>query len=214
MTTTQERAPRMWTLRYLNTHTCLYICIYAISGFRFAEWCCLQLLIMCFLTQAELTFCAGDIIAVFGDIDEDGFYYVSFNSLRCNVLSPQHYFTPWLYSFRVSSTGIEAWFHPIFSKKCLMMWRSIWRTLHPTTVRTSQIRPRRRGQRPNGYIIAVLNARPRVHSSSVWVFGPLAVSVFFLVLVCFFFLLCDRGGGGGGFQSNLSCSRKERSKAH
>jgi len=27
--------------------------------------------------QTELTFCAGDIIAVFGDIDEDGFYYVS-----------------------------------------------------------------------------------------------------------------------------------------
>lgn len=27
--------------------------------------------------EAELTFCAGDIIAVFGDIDEDGFYYVS-----------------------------------------------------------------------------------------------------------------------------------------
>lgn len=27
--------------------------------------------------QAELTFCAGDIIAVFGEIDEDGFYYVS-----------------------------------------------------------------------------------------------------------------------------------------
>ena len=28
------------------------------------------------LSQAELTFCAGDIIAVFGEIDEDGFYYV------------------------------------------------------------------------------------------------------------------------------------------
>ncbi|KAK0154100.1 RIMS-binding protein 2 [Merluccius polli] len=27
--------------------------------------------------EAELTFCAGDIMAVFGDIDEDGFYYVS-----------------------------------------------------------------------------------------------------------------------------------------
>lgn len=36
-----------------------------------------ELLIMCFLWQTELTFCAGDIIAVFGDIDEDGFYYVS-----------------------------------------------------------------------------------------------------------------------------------------
>ncbi|XP_074177135.1 RIMS-binding protein 2 isoform X14 [Rhinolophus sinicus] len=28
--------------------------------------------------QAELTFCTGDIITVFGEIDEDGFYYVSF----------------------------------------------------------------------------------------------------------------------------------------
>lgn len=27
--------------------------------------------------QAELTFCAGDVITVFGEIDEDGFYYVS-----------------------------------------------------------------------------------------------------------------------------------------
>lgn len=27
--------------------------------------------------QAELTFCTGDIITVFGEIDEDGFYYVS-----------------------------------------------------------------------------------------------------------------------------------------
>lgn len=28
-------------------------------------------------SQAELTFCAGDVITVFGEIDEDGFYYVS-----------------------------------------------------------------------------------------------------------------------------------------
>jgi len=28
--------------------------------------------------EAELTFCTGDIITVFGEIDEDGFYYVSF----------------------------------------------------------------------------------------------------------------------------------------
>lgn len=27
--------------------------------------------------QAELTFCAGDVIIVYGQIDEDGFYYVS-----------------------------------------------------------------------------------------------------------------------------------------
>lgn len=32
---------------------------------------------MFLLLQAELTFCTGDIITVFGEIDEDGFYYVS-----------------------------------------------------------------------------------------------------------------------------------------
>ncbi|KAK1884395.1 RIMS-binding protein 2 [Dissostichus eleginoides] len=33
-------------------------------------------------TEAELTFCAGDIMAVFGDIDEDGFYYGEINGHR------------------------------------------------------------------------------------------------------------------------------------
>ncbi|KAF4077527.1 hypothetical protein AMELA_G00209020 [Ameiurus melas] len=32
--------------------------------------------------EAELTFCAGDIIAVFGEIDEDGFYYGEINGHR------------------------------------------------------------------------------------------------------------------------------------
>ncbi|XP_055009163.1 RIMS-binding protein 2 [Boleophthalmus pectinirostris] len=32
--------------------------------------------------EAELTFCAGDIIAVYGDIDEDGFYYGEMNGHR------------------------------------------------------------------------------------------------------------------------------------
>ncbi|XP_049322691.1 RIMS-binding protein 2 isoform X2 [Astyanax mexicanus] len=32
--------------------------------------------------EAELTFCAGDIIAVFGEIDEDGFYYGEMNGHR------------------------------------------------------------------------------------------------------------------------------------
>uniref|UniRef100_A0A8C1ISW4 RIMS-binding protein 2 n=1 Tax=Cyprinus carpio TaxID=7962 RepID=A0A8C1ISW4_CYPCA len=32
--------------------------------------------------EAELTFCAGDIIAVFGDIDEDGFYHGELNGHR------------------------------------------------------------------------------------------------------------------------------------
>lgn len=127
---------------------------------------------MCFLWQAELTFCAGDIIAVFGDIDEDGFYHVSLI-----VVLTAHAALFWacsttvlcFLSFRVSLMDIGAWFHPIFSKKCLMTWRSIWRTLPPTTVRTSPIRYRHCTQRPNGYTIAVLSARPCVHSSSVWV---------------------------------------------
>lgn len=29
--------------------------------------------------EAELTFCAGDVITVFGEIDEDGFYYGELN---------------------------------------------------------------------------------------------------------------------------------------
>lgn len=33
--------------------------------------------IPCFIWQAELTFSAGDVIQVFGDMDEDGFFYVS-----------------------------------------------------------------------------------------------------------------------------------------
>ncbi|XP_051956486.1 RIMS-binding protein 2 isoform X2 [Xyrauchen texanus] len=32
--------------------------------------------------EAELTFCAGDIVAVFGDIDEDGFYHGELNGHR------------------------------------------------------------------------------------------------------------------------------------
>uniref|UniRef100_H0WAQ5 RIMS binding protein 2 n=1 Tax=Cavia porcellus TaxID=10141 RepID=H0WAQ5_CAVPO len=32
--------------------------------------------------EAELTFCTGDIISVFGDIDEDGFYYGELNGQR------------------------------------------------------------------------------------------------------------------------------------
>ncbi|XP_051268651.1 RIMS-binding protein 2 isoform X3 [Dicentrarchus labrax] len=32
--------------------------------------------------EAELTFCVGDILAVFGDIDEDGFYYGEINGHR------------------------------------------------------------------------------------------------------------------------------------
>ncbi len=149
-----------------------------------------ELLIMCFLWQTELTFCAGDIIAVFGDIDEDGFYYVSLI-----VVLTAHAALFWacstivfcFLSFRVSLMDIVAWFHPIFSKKCLMTWRSIWRTLPPTTVRTSPIWYRHHAQRPNGYTIAVLSARPCVHSSSVWV-SVHSPSLCFLVLVCFFFM--------------------------
>ncbi|XP_036385267.1 RIMS-binding protein 2-like [Megalops cyprinoides] len=32
--------------------------------------------------EAELTFCAGDIVAIFGEIDEDGFYYGELNGHR------------------------------------------------------------------------------------------------------------------------------------
>lgn len=32
--------------------------------------------------QAELTFSAGDVIYVFGDMDEDGFFYVSVISVK------------------------------------------------------------------------------------------------------------------------------------
>lgn len=35
------------------------------------------MLCLVFFLQAELTFCTGDIITVIGEIDEDGFYYVS-----------------------------------------------------------------------------------------------------------------------------------------
>lgn len=40
------------------------------------------LFIIFFFSQAELTFCAGDVITVFGEIDEDGFYYVSTTNLK------------------------------------------------------------------------------------------------------------------------------------
>lgn len=32
--------------------------------------------------EAELTFCTGDIITVFGEIDEDGFYYGELNGQK------------------------------------------------------------------------------------------------------------------------------------
>uniref|UniRef100_A0A4W6FKH7 RIMS-binding protein 2 n=1 Tax=Lates calcarifer TaxID=8187 RepID=A0A4W6FKH7_LATCA len=39
--------------------------------------------------EAELTFCAGDVITVFGEIDEDGFYYVSTKPLHvCSSPGP------------------------------------------------------------------------------------------------------------------------------
>lgn len=37
------------------------------------------------VSQTELTFCAGDVITVFGEIDEDGFYYVSV--LLCHMFA-------------------------------------------------------------------------------------------------------------------------------
>ncbi|TRY58676.1 hypothetical protein DNTS_028448 [Danionella cerebrum] len=41
------------------------------------------------LLQAELTFCAGDVITVFGEIDEDGFYYVSGSHTSHHLLHPK-----------------------------------------------------------------------------------------------------------------------------
>lgn len=43
--------------------------------------------------QAELTFCTGDIITVFGEIDEDGFYYVSFLSFDRFKRHPEAFLT-------------------------------------------------------------------------------------------------------------------------
>lgn len=59
--------------------------------------------------QAELTFCTGDIITVFGEIDEDGFYYVSFRDTK------QHHFLRVLFRFTclrppgVSAQGRACW---------------------------------------------------------------------------------------------------------
>lgn len=44
------------------------------------------------LWQAELTFCAGDVITVFGEIDEDGFYYVSTKHLASLLVSDSEQF--------------------------------------------------------------------------------------------------------------------------
>lgn len=41
--------------------------------------------------QAELTFCAGDVITVFGEIDEDGFYYVSISQCFKHVSREDHH---------------------------------------------------------------------------------------------------------------------------
>lgn len=68
MTMIPERARQMWMWRYKED---LQMCQTYKDERKSGE------LLFCVSRQAELTFCAGDIIAVFGDIDEDGFYYVS-----------------------------------------------------------------------------------------------------------------------------------------
>lgn len=70
----RESSPNV-DVEVLNALPYMYLCTirFSVCWKRMS----VELLIMCFLWQAELTFCAGDIIAVFGDIDEDGFYYVS-----------------------------------------------------------------------------------------------------------------------------------------
>lgn len=75
----------------------------------------------------------------------------------------------WCHRARWMATAV--WFRLTSWKKCLMMWRCIWQTPHPTTPRKSLLTvplptllppP----QRPNGYIIivAAVSARPCVSS--------------------------------------------------
>jgi len=54
-------SPRHGAILYVRWSFLLITCL-----FFFWDW-----------IQAELTFSAGDIIHVFGDMDEDGFFYVS-----------------------------------------------------------------------------------------------------------------------------------------
>lgn len=46
--------------------------------YNWSNWSQIIIFLFCFW-QAELTFCAGDVVMVFGEIDEDGFYFVSKN---------------------------------------------------------------------------------------------------------------------------------------
>lgn len=64
---TPERARPMWMWRYEEAR----------QTFQHMKRRWKSGLLHFCVPQAELTFCAGDIIAVFGEIDEDGFYYVS-----------------------------------------------------------------------------------------------------------------------------------------
>uniref|UniRef100_H2TV60 RIMS-binding protein 2 n=1 Tax=Takifugu rubripes TaxID=31033 RepID=H2TV60_TAKRU len=62
--------------------------------------------------EAELTFCAGDVIIVFGQIDEDGFYYVSakcFARLRPVCLSSECFSTRTTAAMLDSSEGKGKW---------------------------------------------------------------------------------------------------------
>ncbi|KAG7223873.1 hypothetical protein INR49_015129 [Caranx melampygus] len=134
-------------------------------------------------TPAELTFCAGDIIAVFGDIDEDGFYYGEINGHR--GLVPSNFLEEVPDDVEVYLTDTPS--H--YPRKSLPTGPL------PTPLPASQ--------RANGYIIiAALSARPCVHPSSVLSLDfrlslpPLAVCVLFIVCVC------PCGDSGDSIQTN------------
>lgn len=165
---------------------------------------------MCFLWQAELTFCAGDIIAVFGDIDEDGFYYVSIT-----VVLTAHTVLFWACSTIVffCVSGWAEWTSGLGSIQ--LSRRSAWWC---GGLFDGHSLPPRSGRAQYG-----TGAAPRDQTGTPSPFsalGPVSIHPPFefrstrrlCVFLCLFvFSLCDRGGD---FQSNLSCSRKGRSKAH
>lgn len=71
-----------------------------------------------FFSQEELGFRSGDIIYVLGEMDQDGFYYVSVSYI--NDIERVEFFACWLVNadFRVIYTGEEVWSHPTICSHC------------------------------------------------------------------------------------------------
>lgn len=102
--------------------------------------CCNRLLIICSVccdyVQAELTFSAGDIIHVFGDMDEDGFFYVS-------VKRTSFFFSFFLVTrdlnFLPKSAAADslnvAWFMQGQVEICLSMCQSKWSIISVVVLR-------------------------------------------------------------------------------